>query len=400
MITGHVILLLGLLPHLDDIMLEGGPTRTRWCTADGPSPRRDLGVRPVWAHRRPRAQHLPPSSRRCPPRRPTDRHRVRGSPVLLRQRRLPSTDIRRAGSRVDHAAGPTDRAAAGVEVRADRPDDGGRRGAARILGDEGVEVVLERAKAPWKSWKILRKIRSSPSRATTLVRAVQTLILAADLRLIGSLAQIVNLHASKSPLNYRLRSSTTGVWAAMPFGGDQASFGCQDRVFSCASVCATDSFDGERDRSEGQEQMNELEGRYRSPIVGNLKLPPEGVAEDEDGRGIDPDEQVPILLELNVTYPGGLRAVREALYFIWGEFEDRAGGSWEDPVPDPSRPARSPGLMFIAPKLYQCVLSRRDLHELVTRDQQVARETGRPPAIFRACRITRWTRRSIVPPPQ
>ena len=36
----------------------------------------------------------------------------------------------------------------------------------------------ERANAQLKSWKILRKIRSSPSRATTLVRAVQTLIIA------------------------------------------------------------------------------------------------------------------------------------------------------------------------------------------------------------------------------
>jgi DDE superfamily endonuclease len=36
----------------------------------------------------------------------------------------------------------------------------------------------ERANAQLKSWKILRKIRSSPSQATTLVKAIQTLILA------------------------------------------------------------------------------------------------------------------------------------------------------------------------------------------------------------------------------
>ena len=35
----------------------------------------------------------------------------------------------------------------------------------------------ERANAQLKNWRILRKIRSSPSRATTLVQAVQTLIL-------------------------------------------------------------------------------------------------------------------------------------------------------------------------------------------------------------------------------
>ncbi len=35
----------------------------------------------------------------------------------------------------------------------------------------------ERANAQLKSWKVLHKIRASPSRATTLVHAVQTLIL-------------------------------------------------------------------------------------------------------------------------------------------------------------------------------------------------------------------------------
>jgi hypothetical protein len=35
----------------------------------------------------------------------------------------------------------------------------------------------ERANAQLKSWKVLRKVRSCPSRATTLVRAVQTLII-------------------------------------------------------------------------------------------------------------------------------------------------------------------------------------------------------------------------------
>lgn len=132
--------------------------------------------------------------------------------------------------------------------------------------------------------------------------------------------------------------------------------------------------------------MNELEGRFRSPIVGDLKLPPEGPAKDKRGRRIDPNEQVPILLEINVTYPGGLRAVREALKELWADFEDRAGG-WagrEDPMPILLDPPVPPGLMFISPKLYQCVLSRTDLHELVARDQQIARETRRPPVIFRA----------------
>jgi hypothetical protein len=36
----------------------------------------------------------------------------------------------------------------------------------------------ERANAQLKSWKVLRKIRCSPSRVTTLVQAVMVLILA------------------------------------------------------------------------------------------------------------------------------------------------------------------------------------------------------------------------------
>jgi hypothetical protein len=54
-------------------------------------------------------------------------------------------------------------------------------------------------------------------------------------------------------------------------------------------------------------------GQYhRSRIVGDLNLPPEG--EDGEGAGIDPSEPVPMLIELNVRYPGGLAAVLEAFY--------------------------------------------------------------------------------------
>ena len=35
-----------------------------------------------------------------------------------------------------------------------------------------------------------------------------------------------------------------------------------------------------------------------------------------------------------MAYPGGLRAVRDALDELWRGFEDRAGGQWEeDPEP-------------------------------------------------------------------
>jgi subtilisin family serine protease len=100
---------------------------------------------------------------------------------------------------------------------------------------------------------------------------------------------------------------------------------------------------------------------------------------------VDPKERVPILLEINVAYPGGLRAVREALIVLWSEFEDRSGGHWEeDPVPILLDPPLPRGLMFISAKLYQCVLSRADLRDLVARDQKIATEIRRPPVIFRA----------------
>ncbi|HVV11351.1 S8 family peptidase [Amycolatopsis sp.] len=120
----------------------------------------------------------------------------------------------------------------------------------------------------------------------------------------------------------------------------------------------------------------EPEGRHRSPIVGDLNLPPDG---ETPGSG----EQVPMLVELNVNYPGGLAAVRREFYALWREFADVAGGWWpedEDPanLVEPRVPS---GLALIAPKLYQCVLTRADLRRMVQRDHE--RAEGRPPTIFR-----------------
>ena len=56
---------------------------------------------------------------------------------------------------------------------------------------------------------------------------------------------------------------------------------------------------------------HEAEHHFRSPIVGDLNLPPEGKA-GEDAAEIDPHEQIPMLIELNLRFPGGLPAVRQA----------------------------------------------------------------------------------------
>ena len=85
----------------------------------------------------------------------------------------------------------------------------------------------------------------------------------------------------------------------------------------------------------------EPENHVRSVIVGDLKLPPEGTAGAEAAE-INPDEKVPMLIELNLRYPGGLAAVRQGFYQLWADYVDRAGGSWpaEPASADPVQPRR------------------------------------------------------------
>jgi subtilisin family serine protease len=129
---------------------------------------------------------------------------------------------------------------------------------------------------------------------------------------------------------------------------------------------------------------HEAESHVRSVIVGDLKLPPEGTAGPERAR-VDPDAKVPMLIELNLRYPGGLAAVRRDFYQLWADYVDRAGGSWpaEPATASPVQPAIPSRLALIAPKLYQCVLSRADAREMVGQDRRSAERDGRPPVIFR-----------------
>ncbi|WP_406368441.1 S8 family peptidase [Streptomyces sp. NBC_00647] len=130
--------------------------------------------------------------------------------------------------------------------------------------------------------------------------------------------------------------------------------------------------------------MHEPQKLFRSPIVGHLNLPPDGAA-DEGPTPIDPQQQIPILIELNVLYPGGLMAVREAFYGLWEQYATQAGGWWPEEVTStsPVQPPVPSGLALIAPKLYQCVISRAVLRDMVARDRQLAEHSHRPPTIFR-----------------
>jgi subtilisin family serine protease len=126
------------------------------------------------------------------------------------------------------------------------------------------------------------------------------------------------------------------------------------------------------------------ESHFRSALVGDLKLPPGWTADTQSGQ-VDPNEKVPMLVELNVLYPGGLAAVRQAFYDLWQGYADRAGGYWpQQPVSaSPVQPPIPDKLALVAPKLYQCVLSRADAEDMVRTDRAAARAGGRPPVIFR-----------------
>ncbi|MEV7739162.1 S8 family peptidase [Streptomyces sp. NPDC088921] len=128
----------------------------------------------------------------------------------------------------------------------------------------------------------------------------------------------------------------------------------------------------------------ERQGPFRSPIVGDLNLPAHDV-DDAEPAPVDPEQQVPMLIELNVLYPGGLLAVREAFYALWEQYAATAGGWWPEDTTSASavQPPVPDGLALIAPKLYQCVLSRAALRDLVQADRLRAGQEHGPPTIFR-----------------
>jgi subtilisin family serine protease len=127
-----------------------------------------------------------------------------------------------------------------------------------------------------------------------------------------------------------------------------------------------------------------------SPIMGDLRLPPGGqVAPTEPekaARPPGPDDKVAMLIELNARYPGGLEAVRRDFYDLWDHYLGRAGGTWptrqtsDRYVVQPYVPDK---LEIVAPSLYQCVLSRVAVRDMVEEDRQAAQRGNRPPVIYR-----------------
>ena len=122
----------------------------------------------------------------------------------------------------------------------------------------------------------------------------------------------------------------------------------------------------------------------RSAIVGGLRLSPPK-QEGESAAAPDPQERVPMLIELNAKYPGGLVAVTGMFYRLWSDYAAQAGGSWPAEANSLSAAGQPvpPGLAIVAQGLYQCVLSRATVHDMVTQDRRSAQQASRPMIIFR-----------------
>ncbi|MCZ2860667.1 S8 family peptidase [Blastococcus sp. VKM Ac-2987] len=127
----------------------------------------------------------------------------------------------------------------------------------------------------------------------------------------------------------------------------------------------------------------EPDRRTTSPLIGDLHLPPG----EHDPELME--ERVPAVVELNVMFPGGLTEVASRFCLVLWEQDYE---SWaREPLPAASEGSRQSvteprvpaGLRRVTPKLYQCVLTRPQLHALVDWDRKTSARLGLPPTIFK-----------------
>ena len=115
----------------------------------------------------------------------------------------------------------------------------------------------------------------------------------------------------------------------------------------------------------------------KSPIVGDLRLnPPDQeahLARSVDRSAPDRDEPTPVILELNMKYPGGLESVTRAFEAMWAAFI--AGPTHTNHVRSDTFQRQK-----VSRRLHQCVLTRQALAELIALD----RAGDGQPVIFRA----------------
>ena len=101
-------------------------------------------------------------------------------------------------------------------------------------------------------------------------------------------------------------------------------------------------------------------------------IAPEEPAGDDTARR----ETVPVsvIIELNVAYPGGLGAVRAAFFEVFREVVTDAA-PLADPYADPSEEVPV-GLRRVSARLYQCVIPRPQLADLLRHDAERAEAKG------------------------
>lgn len=129
----------------------------------------------------------------------------------------------------------------------------------------------------------------------------------------------------------------------------------------------------------------------RSPIVGGLRLLPPGqgagTAAPDPQQPVtappDPQQPVVMLIELNAKYRGGLAAATGVFYRLWDGYAAQAGGTWPAEANAPAGGPVPDGLAVVAPGLYQCVLSRAAVHDMVQQDRHAAQQAARPAVIYR-----------------
>jgi len=121
----------------------------------------------------------------------------------------------------------------------------------------------------------------------------------------------------------------------------------------------------------------------RSPLVGDIRVAPPGAEPPGEALAGRQQEQIPMLIELNALFPGGLATVREKFFGLWDRYQHAAGGSWPEGAAAGGLSPVPPGLAFVAPGLYQCVLSRATVQDMVNEDLRSARASAQPAIIFR-----------------
>jgi subtilisin family serine protease len=110
----------------------------------------------------------------------------------------------------------------------------------------------------------------------------------------------------------------------------------------------------------------------RSPIVGDLRLA---------GEAATDDAPVPVVLELNALFPGSLTMLTNAFFETWTEFR---GGPAAGPDDVPAEPGGGvpAGLEYVTSRMYQAVLTRSELAQLMAFDRSP--ERNRQQTIFKA----------------